>query len=172
MSVWTWNNFSSVQFSPVAHLCPTLCDPMNRSTPSLPVHHHLPEFTQTHVHRVCDAIQPSHPQLSFLLLPPILPSIRVFPMSQLFAWGGQSTGVTNTRESKTEGPRREMTTQLTPWVLEAGLGFWFPGSPTVSGLFSSLPWFSVFVSHSFYLPNPFSNLRSIKRGRKGHMCPV
>ena len=107
-----------------------------------------------------------------LLLPPIPPSIRVFPMSQLFAWGGQSTGVTNTRESKTEGPRREMTTQLTPWVLEAGLGFWFPGSPTVSGLFSSLPWFSVFVSHSFYLPNPFSNLRSIKRGRKGHMCPV
>ena len=42
-------------------LCPTLCDPMNRSTPGLPVHHQLPEFTQTHVHRVGDAIQPSHP---------------------------------------------------------------------------------------------------------------
>ena len=41
--------------------CPTLCDPMNRSTPGLPVHHQLPEFTQTHVHRVTDAIQPSHP---------------------------------------------------------------------------------------------------------------
>ena len=49
---------------------------MNRSTPGLPVHHQLPEFTQTHVHRVSDAIQPSHPL--FLLLPPIPPSIRVF----------------------------------------------------------------------------------------------
>ena len=52
---------SSVQFSSVAQSCPTLCNPMNRSTPGLPVHHRLPEFTQTHVHRVRDAIQPSHP---------------------------------------------------------------------------------------------------------------
>ena len=51
----------SVQFSSVTHLCPTLWDPMNHSTPGLPVHHQLPEFTQTHVHRVSDAIQPSHP---------------------------------------------------------------------------------------------------------------
>ena len=51
----------SVQFSSVTQSCPTLCDPMNRSTPGLPVHHQLPEFTQTHVHRVSDAIQPSHP---------------------------------------------------------------------------------------------------------------
>ena len=54
----------SVQFSSVAQSCPTLCDPMNCSTPGLPVHHQLPEFTQTHVHRVGDAIQPSHPLLS------------------------------------------------------------------------------------------------------------
>ena len=52
---------SSVQFSSVAQSCPTLCDPMNRSTPDFPVHHQLPEFTQTHVHPVRDAIQPSHP---------------------------------------------------------------------------------------------------------------
>ena len=52
---------SIIQFSSVAQSCPTLCDPMNRSTPSLPVHHQLPEFTQTHVHRVSDAIQPFHP---------------------------------------------------------------------------------------------------------------
>ena len=52
---------SSVQFSSVAQSCPTLCDPMNRSTPGLPVHHKHLEFTQTHVHRVSDAIQPSHP---------------------------------------------------------------------------------------------------------------
>ena len=49
------------QFNSVTQSCPTLCDPMNRSTPGLPVHHQLPEFTQTHVHRVGDAIQPSHP---------------------------------------------------------------------------------------------------------------
>ena len=51
----------SVQFSSAAQLCPSLCDPKNRSTPGLPVHHQLPKFTQTHVHRVSDAIQPSHP---------------------------------------------------------------------------------------------------------------
>ena len=49
------------QFSSVAESCRTLCDPMNRSTPGLPVHHQLPEFTQTHIHRVGDAIQSSHP---------------------------------------------------------------------------------------------------------------
>ena len=53
-----------VQFSSVAQSCPTLCDPMNHSTPGLPVHHQLPEFTQTHVQRVGDAIQPSHPRSS------------------------------------------------------------------------------------------------------------
>jgi len=51
---------ASVQFSSVAQSCLTVCDPMNRSMPGLPVHHQLPEFTQTHVHRVGDAIQPSH----------------------------------------------------------------------------------------------------------------
>ena len=53
--------FSSVQFISGAQSCPTLCDPMNCSTSGLPVHHQPPEFTQTHVHRVGDAIQPSHP---------------------------------------------------------------------------------------------------------------
>ena len=50
-----------IQFSSVAQSCPTLCDTMNHSTPGLPVHHQLPEFTQTHIHQVSDAIQPSHP---------------------------------------------------------------------------------------------------------------
>ena len=67
-----------VQFSSVTQLRPTLCDPMNCSTPGLPVHHQLPEFTETHVHRVSDAIQPSHPLHPLLLLPPVPPSIRVF----------------------------------------------------------------------------------------------
>ena len=70
--------FSSVQYSSVAQSCPTLCDPMNHSTPGLPVHHQLLDSTQTHVHCVGDAIQPSHPLSSFLLLPSIFPSIRVF----------------------------------------------------------------------------------------------
>ena len=64
---------SSVQFSSVAQSCPTLCNPMNCSTPGLPVHHQLPEFTQTHVHQVGDAIQPSHP-LSSPFLPASNPS--------------------------------------------------------------------------------------------------
>ena len=85
-------SFSSVQFSSVTQSCPALCDPMNCSTPGLPVHHHLPEFTQTHVHRVGDAIQPSHPLSPFPPTPN--PSQhQSFPMSQLFAWGGQSPGV-------------------------------------------------------------------------------
>ena len=64
--------------SSVSQSCLTLCHPMDCSVPGFPVHHQLPEFTQTHVHRVGDAIQPSHPLLSSLLLPSICPSIRVF----------------------------------------------------------------------------------------------
>ena len=80
------HQFSSVQFSSVAQLCPTLCNPTHPSTPGLPVHHQLPEFTQTLVHRVSDAIQPSHPLSS--LSPPAPNSSQAsesFPMSQLFA---------------------------------------------------------------------------------------
>ena len=69
----------SVQFSSVAQSCPTLCDPMNRSMPGLPVHHQLPEFTQTHVHRVSDTIQPSHPLSS-----PSPPAPNPSPHQSLF----------------------------------------------------------------------------------------
>ena len=78
--------FSSVQFSSVAQSCLTLCDPMDGSTPGFPVHHQLPELTQTHVHCVGDAIQPSHPLLS-----PSPPT--TFNLSQpqgLFQWVGFS----------------------------------------------------------------------------------
>ena len=87
------NKFSSVQFSSVAQLCPTLCDPMNCSTPGLPVHHQLPEFTQTHVHRVGDAVQPSHPLSS--------PSPPAFNLSQhqgLFKWVSSSHHVAKVLE--------------------------------------------------------------------------
>ena len=72
---------SLVQFSSVAHSCPTLLDPMNCSTPGFPVHHQLPEFTQTHVHRVGDAIQPSHPLSS-----PSPPAPNPFQHQSLFQW--------------------------------------------------------------------------------------
>ena len=84
----------SIQFSSVAQSCLTLCKLMNCSTPGLLVHHQLPEFTQTHVHQVSDAIQPSHPLSSpSSPCPQSLPASGSFPMTQLFAWGGQSIGV-------------------------------------------------------------------------------
>ena len=92
-SSWVGIANGSVQFSSVAQSCPTLCNPMNRSPPGLPVHHQLPEFTQTHVHWVGDAIQPSHPVVPFSSCPQTLPASGSFPMSQLFASGGQSIGV-------------------------------------------------------------------------------
>ena len=72
---------SSVQFSSVAQLCPTLCDPMNHITPGLPVHHQLPEFTQTHIHRGSEAIQPSHPLSS-----PSPPASNPSQHQGLFQW--------------------------------------------------------------------------------------
>ena len=69
------------QFSSVTQLCPTPCNPMNHSTPGLPVHHQLPEITQTHVHRVSDAIQPSHPLLS-----PSPPALNPSQHQSLFQW--------------------------------------------------------------------------------------
>ena len=85
VAIFRNNNFKTYaqfQFSAVQSLpCPTLCDPMNRSTPGLPVHHHLPEFTQTHVHRVGDTIQPSHPLSS-----PSPPAPNPSQHQRLFQW--------------------------------------------------------------------------------------
>ena len=85
----------NIQFSLVAQSCPTLWHPVDCSKPGIPVHQQLPEFTQTHVYWVADAIQLSHPPWS--PSPPVpqsLPASESFQMSQLFAWGGQSIGVT------------------------------------------------------------------------------
>ena len=86
--------FLKVQFSSVALSCPTLCDTMDCSTLGFPVHHQLPELTQIHVHQVRNAIQPSHPLSS--PSPSCLqssPASGSFPVSQFFASGGQSIGV-------------------------------------------------------------------------------
>ena len=84
---------NTVQFSSVAQSCPTLCNPMNCSTPGLPVHHHLPEFTQTHVHRVSDAIQPSHPRSS-----PSPPVPNPSQPQSLFQWVNSSHEVAKVLE--------------------------------------------------------------------------
>ena len=76
---------NKIQFSSVAQSCPILCDPMNRSMPGLPVHHQLPEFTQTHVHQVSNAIQPSH-----LLSSPSPPAPNPSQHQSLFQWVNSS----------------------------------------------------------------------------------
>ena len=91
-----WLHFAlPVQFSSVAQLYPTLCNPMDCSMPGLPVHHQFPEFTQTHVHWIGDAIQPSHPLSSPSPSSHLqsFPASGSFQMSQFFASGGQSIGV-------------------------------------------------------------------------------
>ena len=88
-----WFLLSSVQFSSVAQSCPTLCGPMNCSTPGLLVHHQLPEFTQTHVHWVSDAIQPSHPLSS-----PSPPALNLSQHQGLFQWVSSSHKVAKVLE--------------------------------------------------------------------------
>ena len=85
--------------SSVTQSCLTLCNPTNHSTAGLPVHHHLREFTQTHVHRVSDAIQPSHPRSSpSPTALKSLPASESFPMSWLFALGGFSFSISSSNE--------------------------------------------------------------------------
>ena len=105
------------QFSSVAQLCPTLYDPMNCSTPGLPVHHQLPKFTQTHVHRVSDAIQPSHPLSSpSPPCPQSLPASGSFPMSQLFVSGSQSTGVSALASFLPKNTHDQSPLEWTGWI--------------------------------------------------------
>ena len=90
---WSWRGVSHTQLSSVAQSCPTLCDPMNCNTPGLPVHHQLPGFTQTHVHRVGDAIQPSRPLSS-----PSPPAPNPSQHQSLFQWVNSSHEVAKVLE--------------------------------------------------------------------------
>ena len=121
-----------VQFSSVAQLCLTLCNPMNRSMPGLPVHHQLPEFTQTPVHRVGDAIQQSHPLSSPYPPAPNPSQHQSFPVSQLFPWGGQSTGAS---ASTSFLPKKSQGWSPSEWT------GWSPCSPKDSQESSPTPQF-------------------------------
>ena len=118
---------SSVQF--IAQSCPTLCDPMNRSMPGLPVHHQFPEFTQTHIHWVSDAIQPSHPLSS-----PSPPTPNPSHHQGLFQWvnsshGGQNIGVSALASVLSKNTQDWSPLEWTGWISLQSKG--------LSGVFSN-----------------------------------
>ena len=126
-------NIELLQFSSVAQSCPTLCDPVNRSTPGLPVHHHLPEFTQTHVLWVCDAIQPSHPLLS-----PFPPASNPSQHQSLFQWVNSSHEVAKVLEFQLQHHSLQRNPKVD--LLQDGL-VGSPCSPRVSQESSPTPQF-------------------------------
>ena len=142
----------NIQFSSVIQSCLTLCHPMNHSTPGLPVHHQLLEFTQTHVHRVSDAIQPSHPRLSPFPPAPNPSLHESFPMSQLFTWGGQSIGVS---ASASVLPMN-ITPLVSTYLIMGSLYlfttlFHFPMSPPLSLVTKNLFSFSMSFGFAFWI---------------------
>ena len=148
-----------VLFSSVAQLCPTLCYHMNYSTPGLPVHHQLPEFTQTHVHRVGDAIQPSHPLLSHSP-----PAPNPSQHQGLFQWVNSSHDVAKVLEfqlqhhSHQRNPRADL---LQNWLVGS------PCSPRDSQESSPTPQFkNINSSVLSFLHSP--TLTSIHDHRKNH----
>ena len=151
--------FSSVQFSSVAQSCPTLWDPMNRSTPGLPVHHQLPECTQTRVHPVSDAIQPSHPLPS-----PSPPAPNPSQHQSLFQWVNSLHEVAKVLEFQLyhycfqRNPRADL--------LQNGL-VGSPCSPRASQEFSPTPQFkSINSSALSFLHSP--TLTPIRDNWKNH----
>ena len=142
----TWPR--SVLFSSVTQSCPSLCNPMNRSTPGLPVHHQLPEFTQTQ-HQWS---QWCHPAISSSVIPfscpQSLPASESFPMSQLFAWGGQSTGVSALASFL---PKKSQSWSLSEWT-----GWISLQSKGLSRVFSN----TTVQKHQFFGAQPSSQSNS------------
>ena len=139
-----------VQFSSVAQSCPTFCNPMDCSTPGLPVHHQLPEFTQTHVHWVNDAIQPFHPLLS-----PSPPALNLSQHQGLFKWVSSSHQVAKVLEFQLQH-------QSFQWIfridfLSDGL-VGSPCSPRDSQESSPTPQYSC-------LENPMNSMKSWTRNK-------
>ena len=137
--------FSYIQFSSVTQSCLTLCDPMNRSTPGLPVHHQLLEFTQTHVHRVGDAIQPSHPLLS-----PFPPAPNPSQHLGLFQWVNSSHQVAKVLEFQFQHQSFQWTPRTD--LLQDGL-VGSPCSPRDSQEYSPTPQFRSINSSALSFPN-------------------
>ena len=112
----TYSSLSSVQFISVTQSCLTLCNPMNCRMPGLPVHHQLPEFTDS-----CPLSQRSHPAISssvvpFSSCPQPLPASESFPRSQLFTWGGQSTGVSASASFLPKNTQGWSPLECTGWI--------------------------------------------------------
>ena len=147
------------RLSSVAQSCPILCDPMNHSTPGLPVHHQLPEFTQTHIHQVSDAIQPSHPLSS-----PSPPAFNISQHQGLFQWVSSSHEVAKVLEfqlqhhSLQRNPRADL--------LQNGL-VGSPCSPRDSQESSPTPQFKNINSSALSLLHS-PTLTSIHDHRKNH----
>ena len=155
---------NSVQFSSVAQSCPTLCDPMNCSTPGLPVHHQLPEFTQTHVHRVGDAIQPSHPLLS-----PSPPAPNPSQHQRLFQW------VFSLGQGVSHGANKLLLTMSgtslwPPHLRLNGLPKWLSGKeftcqsrrPRFDPWVGKIPWSRKWQPTSVFLPGKSHGPRSLE----------
>ena len=136
------DSICSVQFSSVTQSCPTLCDPMNRSTPGLPVHHQLPEFTQTHVHRVFDAIQLSHPRSS-----PSPPGPNPSQQQSLFQWVNSSHEVAKVLEFQLQHQSFQRTPRAA--LLQNGL-VGSPCSPRDSQESSPTPQFKILRGSAFF----------------------
>ena len=144
--------WDSVQFSLVAQSCPTLWDPMNRSTPGLPIHHHLPEFTQTHVYRVSDAIQPFHP-LSSPSPPAPNPSqhqgLFQWVTSWKVAWGGQSIGVSTSASNEHPGLVSFRMDWLDLLAVQGTLKSLLQHNSSKASILWSSEFFMVLLSHSY-----------------------
>ena len=138
--------FSSVQFSSVAQSCPTLCNPMNRSTPGLPVHHQLLEFTQTHVHQGSDAIQPPHPLSS-----PSPPAPSPSQHQGLFQWVNSSHEVAKVLEFQLQHQSFQRTPR-TDLLYDGLVGS--PCSPRDSQESSPTPQFKSITSLAFSFLSP------------------
>ena len=150
---------STFQFSSVTKSCPTLCDPMNCSTPGLPVHHQLPEFTQTHIHHFGDAIQPSHPLLS-----PSPPAPNPSQHQSLFQWVSSSHELAKVLEFQLQHQSFQRTPRTD--LLQNGL-VGSPCSPRDSQESSPTPQFKNINSSAFsFLHSP--TLTSIHDHWKNH----
>ena len=134
---------TKITFSSVAQSCPTLCDPMNCGTPGLPVHHQLPESTQTHVHRVSDAIQPSHP------LSTPSPALDLSRHQGLFQWVSSSHVVAKVLEFQLQHQSFQWTPRLDLFAVQGTLKSLFQHHSSKASILQRSAFFTVQLSHPY-----------------------